>query len=518
MILGHSFRDQTTSESPFRRMTLDDLFRRAVERHGDAVALIDPPDRATFTDGPPRRLTYGEADRIVSAIAARLIDLGLKTDAVIALQLPNTVESVLTLLGVLRAGMIAVPLPLLWRQIEAVQALSRIGARALITASRIGAIDHGELAMHIAAETFTVRFLCAFGEQHLDGVVALDDVFAAAPHNVVQVERVGNPADHVAAVTFEITSDGLVPVARSHAELIAGGLAVSLEGRIGHDVTILGTLTITSFAGLATIVVPWLLGGGSLALHQPFSGSVFATQCGQGSDIVVLPGPLLPRLAETGLLAGQGGATTILAVWRAPERAAGSPPWPDADMALLDVLVFGETGLVTTRRTDGKPVPLTPGPTVAPRNESDGLVLVHVGRTTAGTIALSGAMVPHLAFPPNVERSGVPRLRIGDDGKVDTGYGCRLDRAASTLTVNAPPGGIVSVGGYRFVLRDLQQFVTEMADGSTLAALPDGLSGHRLAGVAVDRDTIRRVLAEQGANPLIIGAFRERRADRASAA
>jgi hypothetical protein len=163
-------------------------------------------------------------------------------------------------------------------------------------------------------------------------------------------------------------------------------------------------------------------------------------------------------------------------------------------------------------------VAITPGSAVAPRSQGDGLVLVHVGRTVAGTIALSGAMVPHSAFPPGVERSGVPRLRIGDDGTVDTGYGCRLDRAAGTLTVNAPPAGIVSVGGYRFVLRDLQQFISDAAEGSTLAALPDGLAGHRLAGVAMDRNTIRRILAEQGANPLIVGAFRERRADRASAA
>src|SRR5262245_65514665 len=118
MILGKSLRDHATSDSPFRRMTLDDLFRRDVERHGDAIALIDPPDRASFTHGTPKRLTYAEADRAVSAIAARLTDLGLKTDAIIALQLPNTIESVLTLLGVLRAGMIAAPLPLLWRQIR----------------------------------------------------------------------------------------------------------------------------------------------------------------------------------------------------------------------------------------------------------------------------------------------------------------------------------------------------------------------------------------------------------------
>src|SRR5262245_38755077 len=107
MILGKSLHDHVTSGSPFRRTTPDDLFRRAVERHGDEIALIDPPDRASFTHGVPKRLTYAQADRAVSAIAARLTDLGLKTDAIIALQLPNTVESVLTLLGVLRAGMIA---------------------------------------------------------------------------------------------------------------------------------------------------------------------------------------------------------------------------------------------------------------------------------------------------------------------------------------------------------------------------------------------------------------------------
>src|SRR5262250_499337 len=173
MILGKSLRDHATSDNPFRRMTLDDLFRRDVERHGDAIALIDPPDRASFTHGTPKRLTYAEADRVVSAIAARLAGLGLKTDAIVALQLPNTVESVLALLGVLRAGMIPAPLPLLWRQIDAVRALSRIGARALITTRRVGPVDHGEIAMHVAAETFTVRFLCGFGQDQPDGFVSL---------------------------------------------------------------------------------------------------------------------------------------------------------------------------------------------------------------------------------------------------------------------------------------------------------------------------------------------------------
>ena len=67
--------------------TLDDLFRRAAARRPDALALVDPPDRDSFTDGAPRRLTYAQADRVVSAIAARLRTLGLPTDAVVGIQL-----------------------------------------------------------------------------------------------------------------------------------------------------------------------------------------------------------------------------------------------------------------------------------------------------------------------------------------------------------------------------------------------------------------------------------------------
>ncbi|MEJ2375470.1 MAG: hypothetical protein P8Y71_08595 [Pseudolabrys sp.] len=65
--------------------TLDELFRRASVRNPDAVALIDPPDKQCFADSAPRRLTFPEADRLISAIAARLSGLGLHTDAIVAL-------------------------------------------------------------------------------------------------------------------------------------------------------------------------------------------------------------------------------------------------------------------------------------------------------------------------------------------------------------------------------------------------------------------------------------------------
>ena len=147
------------------RVTVDDLFRRAAARRPEAIALADAPNRASFTDGPPLRLTYAEADRMVSAIAGRLRQMGLPTDAIVGIQLPNTVENILTILGVLRAGMIAAPLPLLWRQADAAAALARVGAKAFISCGHVGKFEHCQFALRIAAEVFSIRYVCGFGAE-----------------------------------------------------------------------------------------------------------------------------------------------------------------------------------------------------------------------------------------------------------------------------------------------------------------------------------------------------------------
>jgi AMP-binding enzyme len=510
VILGDIAGTMTTdTDRPTVKATLDELFRRTLTRRPDAIALVDPADRAAFTDGPVRRLSYRQADQAISALAARLRGFGLPTDAVVAIQLPNTVESVIALLAVARAGLIAAPLPLLWRHADAAAALTRVAARALIGCQRVCDTLHGDVAMQIAMDTFTIRFLCGFGENLPDGVVPIDDIFEtrdAPPH----IDRPGAAADHVALVTFDITADGIVPVARSHAELLAAALAVTLEARIAPDTSILGALAPASFASVATTIMPWLLSGGTLVLHQPFAPDVFAQQRAQEQcGITVLPGPMVARLAEAGLIGG-ADATNVLGVWRAPERMAQSAPWHGAG-TLTDIPVFGEIGLVPLRReADGKPLAIPAGRMNAPRSGAHGVHVITTSRTGTGALALSGPMVPKSPFPPGAERGGAPRLKV-TEAAVDTGYACRADRDTKALTIDGPPAGIVSVGGYRFALRAMQELVAGIEDGSTLAALPDVLAGHRLAGSGADRDAICDALLAHGANPLLVAAFRARR-------
>lgn len=520
MILGDRNSDPARPDHHLVRATLDDLFRHALARHPDALALTDPPDREYFTDGAPRRLTYAQADRVISAIACALRDFGLAADSIVGMQLPNTVESVLVLLGALRAGMVVAPIPLLWRITEMTATLGRIGARALICCRRVGSLDHCELAMQVAAETFAIRFLASFGDEIPDGVVPLDGVFHDPPGDAPTPQRGGHPADHVAVVTFDVTPGGIVPLARNHAQLVAAGTAVVIEAGIAADAVILAAFATSSFAGLAGTVVPWLLTGGTLVLHQPFAPTIFSSQrTGERCDIAVVPGPLVGRMLDAGLLGDRHGLKVVVALWRAPERLSASPPWPGGGTALIDVAVFGEIGLVASGRgAGGKPAALPLGNIMARTGTANAHPIIEVARTENGTVALRGAMVPRHPFPLGVTRGDRLRLNVDDAGFVDTEFACRLERDAKSLVVNGAPPGVVSVGGYRFALRELQNQVTRIDEAGSLAALPDLLAGHRLAGAAGDRDAIRQALTMQGANPLVVAAFRGRRTGRASAA
>lgn len=512
MILGDDAKPANAPSNGPGRITLDDLFRRAAARRPGAIALADAPNRQSFTDGRPLRLSYAEADRMVSAIAGRLRKMGLPSDAVVGVQMPNVVEHVLTLLGILRAGLIAAPLPLLWRRADAVTALSRASTRALIACGRAGHFQPCALATQIAAEVFSIRHVGGFGDKLPDGVVAFDDLFTTAKLDPVPpLDRDGHAGAHLAVTTFDIGEDGPLPVARRHFELLAGGLFAFLAARVEQDAVVLSAIPPASYAGLCTTLLPWLLAGGTLVLHHAFDAEVFARQRRDDrASTLILPAPVAFRLAETGLFAREG-PTTVLAAWHGPERLAAAAEWPERDATVVDVAIFGEAGFIAARRGGGgRPAPLQLGSVIAPRDGEGAVAVVELATSEAGTLMLRGPMVPRHAFPPGIERSDRPHFAIARDGFVDTGFPCRVDPLSRTVTVTGPPPGFVQVGAYRFPLCTLSATIGRIDGGAALAALPDALSGQRLVGTAADLDAMASALTALGVNPLVTAAFGER--------
>src|SRR6476661_4542125 len=199
--------------------TLDGLFCRLLARQPNAQALADPPDKPRVTGQEPRRLTFAQADQAISALAVHFAEAGLPANSVIGVQLPNTVEFVLTVLAAHRAGLVVALLPQLWRQAELTTALNRTGARAVVTAGRIDGVGHADLAMNAAVEAFSIRHVCGFGSDLPEGMASLDDVIANGARAMSLATRDGRRA---ALISFDVTNDGFRPVPRAHLALIAG--------------------------------------------------------------------------------------------------------------------------------------------------------------------------------------------------------------------------------------------------------------------------------------------------------
>jgi hypothetical protein len=361
--------------------------------------------------------------------------------------------------------------------------------------------------MQAAVDIFPIRYVCAFGSDLPDGIIPLDSVYAETGTEAPPHERAhaSDRATHLALITWEATSNDVVPVARNHAEVVAGGLAVLLEGRFDTGTTFLSAVPPSSFAGIAVSVIPWLLAGGTLMLHHPFEPDALARQLRDGCDAAALPAPVIPRLLDAGLLGS--GLRTVLGLWRAPERMSNARTWTMSTTSFVDVACFGEAGVIATRRgPSGKAAALPLGIVTSPRGAPGAILVAELNPTRDGKLAFSGAMVPRQAYPPGAEEAGLSCFKTAD-GVVDTGYPCRADYDTRTLVVTGPPTGIADVGGYRFALRELQRLITDIDSGGRITALPDAISGHRLAGAARDNSALRTALLELGVNPLVADAF-----------
>jgi acyl-CoA synthetase (AMP-forming)/AMP-acid ligase II len=489
--------------------TLDGLFQRNLARQPDAPALIDPFNKARITGQAPRQMTFAQANRAISALAAHFVEAGLPINAVVGVQLPNTAEFILTVLAAHRAGLIVALLPQLWRQAELTAALNRIGARAIVTTSKIDGVSHADLAMNAAAEAFSIRHVCGFGEDLPEGMASLDLALKNASSSERTVVQDGRKA---ALISFDVTADGLRPVPRTHLNLIAGGLAIFLESRMPQGTRLMSAFAPSSFAGLTSSLLLWLLSGGTLVLHHPFDGEVLERQINEcGCDALVAPAPMALRLTDADLASRLPALRHVIGLWRTPEQIASSTQWTAEQARFTDVYLFGEAGLFGARRTtEGTPVPIMPGPHGAPRDVPGTSIAGETLLTPKGTLALRGPMVTAAAYAPPSPPSDSLMAPPAPPDYADTGYSARLDRSSGAICITAPPSGIVAVGGYRFLSQDLQEWAKRLGQGALLTALPDRLCGYRLAGRAQDNTRGREALNQLGLNPLMAEAFRDR--------
>ncbi|BCJ90953.1 hypothetical protein IZ6_16880 [Terrihabitans soli] len=479
-------------------VSLDALLRRHATINPDAPAMIDTADRPVFTDGKPRRMSWAALDVEVDRIAAGLKGLNLGRDAVVAVQMPNITESAVAFLAVLRAGYIPSMLPLGWRRREIVQALTRTGAKAVITVSRAGPVAHAEIMAYAAAEVFTVRFLLAYGRTVPDGVISIDtdlDGLKRADQETVG-DRLEKSGRHVGVITWDPTPSGFAPVARAQNELIAAGMAYMLEAGLTDRDIIATTLSASAIVGLASGIVASLLSGAPLVMHQPFSSRVLAgALVTENVTHLVLPGAVVAGFIKAARLPSRP-LRSVGAVWRTGETPAKLTP---GTHTIIDVSTFGEIGFTAAARDASyTPVPLPLGELQSPRGNTRGPSLIETRITPKGHVVMRGALAPSGNLP------GEPSLAIDNEGWVDTGVTAGVRQGE--VRIGTVRMGVARIGALSFPRAALEEFLrtTSSSAGAALALTRDQMFGEITRAGNGNRKALFDALDKAGASAALL--------------
>jgi long-chain acyl-CoA synthetase len=216
-----------------------DILRDAAQRHGGRPALIDGD----------RRLTWSELDAAVDRTAQGLAAAGLVPGYRVLVLLPNSIEFVTSYLGILRAGLVAVPLNTGLTEPELATVAEHSGARLAIAAEdlvdrikgvRTVASDQltgdAPLLPSIDPETLAVLLYTSGTSGDPRAAMLTHRALSANVHNLTQLgeDRMG-PEDVVLGVLPMFHAFGLNAVL---GWAVASGASVVVEQRFDPDETL----------------------------------------------------------------------------------------------------------------------------------------------------------------------------------------------------------------------------------------------------------------------------------------
>ena len=361
-------------------------------RHPTRIAFTDQADRAAWSGRPAITWTYGVVREIVGRLAEGLRFMKLPPRSPVGLCMAGGAEHALSLLAIEEAGHIPCLLPAGWDEERLGRAVDSAKIAMVLTQGVLGEARPAETLCRIAARTYGLRFVAAFGPGVPDGVIGLDEV-------VLEVASRGPLGFGAPSGLVSFGGDPDYPVYRSADALVAATAAHLVPARIEPGDRVLSVVPPVDLKGIITGVAAALLSGASLEAHGLFSGAALAGALGAGGPThLVVPGWIEPALAGA---APSPRLRSTTFVHRAPTMLAERGEF---DGAVLDALALDEDALVTRRREGG-----------------DDLAAALAGGGTRGGTA-----------------HGLLRLRRGPDGRLSYGGPACATRAFSRNATREP--------------------------------------------------------------------------------
>jgi acyl-CoA synthetase (AMP-forming)/AMP-acid ligase II len=369
-------------------------------------------------------------------------------------------------------------------------------------------VNHAETLCRVAATQLSVRFVLGFGENPPDGVISLDEILAR--RNGTGASPGIGLGQVPALITFTARAgQPFLPVPRREDELLAQGAMTVIALALDRSDVILNPYPFTGPAGLALGLMPWLIGGTTLAQHHPFDYAAFVEQLfATGASVTAVPSPVLVELAKDGVLQeAKSRVRRLGAVWPMPDMAQSPPAFNGAAPLLFDLYPLGDlASLVLRREARGRPEPIPLG-TV--RLDEDGAETAFLETKIAlprdaegyGELLVRGPVVPRGSEGP---------LAPDGEGFVTTGLRAALDRERGMNLRFKRDAELLRHGGIAIAASEFDAHYRSFPGFLDAACfvLPDPVIGDRVfaavlprPGEAVSLDALNSFLSERGVAP-----------------
>lgn len=152
--------------------TLGDVIEEAARNWPKNIALA----------AADRRVTYEELDTLSSRLALGLLDSGLRSGDMIAVQLPNSVEHVLTIFAIAKIGAVCNIIVPMMRQKEVTFILNHCRSRAIVIPHEYGKFDYLSMVESFGSTTPSLETIVVVGDvEARSGILRFDDLIDGVP-------------------------------------------------------------------------------------------------------------------------------------------------------------------------------------------------------------------------------------------------------------------------------------------------------------------------------------------------
>ena len=448
------------------------------------------PERRALVDGDAR-ISYRELADRMDAAAGRLLDLGLRQDDRILVQLPNCWQFTVLTLACFRAGIVPVMALPAHRQFELSYLAELSESRAIAVRDTIKDFSHQDLAHHIAASTPAMSHVLVSGSVN-PGNVDLDALLAPGgdPINARKLFDAAAPAgDDTACFLLSGGTTGLPKlITRTHNDYAYNIKATSAVTNVTADTVYLGTLPVSHNFPLACPGILGVLfaGGQVVMLPSPEPGKAFAAIKREGVTLCTAVPAVVQRWLEYRLETGRletdqletlevlqvGGSRLADEIARKVKPVLGA--------TLQQVFGMAEGLINMTRLDDPEDVVCTTQG--RPVSEADEIRIVDGSGTdlpdgVAGAILTRGPYTPrgYYRAAEHNARAFTPDGWYGSGDIVER-------RPDGNLVVQGRDKDMINRGGEKISAEEIESLVYRL-DAVTLAAavsMPDALLGEKL--------------------------------------